>query len=68
LFSLKPAPRRPANKTYKILAGFSGAFGGAFGITAWAIELPITATIKLRSIVDIARSEGEDLENTEDAL
>ncbi|TAA39652.1 EcsC family protein [Pseudoxanthomonas winnipegensis] len=39
----------------------TGAFGGAFGLTALAIELPLTTTIMLRSIADIARSEGADL-------
>lgn len=63
LFSLKPAPVKPSNTIHKILASLSGAVGGAFGITALAIELPISATIMLRSIADIARSEGEDLEN-----
>ena len=35
--------------------------GCAFGFSALAIELPVTTTIILRSIADIARSEGEDL-------
>lgn len=39
----------------------TGAVGGAFGLTALAIELPLTTTIMLRSIADIARSEGADL-------
>uniref|UniRef100_UPI004048D79F EcsC family protein n=1 Tax=Shewanella sp. TaxID=50422 RepID=UPI004048D79F len=30
-----------------------------FGLTAIAVELPISTTIMLRSIADIARSEGE---------
>lgn len=63
LLSLKPAPREPANNTHKILAVLSGAVGGSFGIAALAIELPLSATIMLRSIADIARSEGEDLGN-----
>jgi hypothetical protein len=65
LFSLKSTPREPANKTHKILASLSGALGGSFGITALAIELPVSATIMLRSIADIARSEGEDLEDVD---
>jgi len=65
LFSLKSVPREPANKTHKILASLSGALGGSFGITALAIELPVSATIMLRSIADIARSEGEDLEDVD---
>ncbi|WP_305906427.1 EcsC family protein [Methylomarinum sp. Ch1-1] len=61
LYSLKPLPRKPANKTHKLIAGVSGAIGGSFGITALAVELPISATLMLRSIADIARSHGEDL-------
>ena len=61
LYSLKSAPRVPSNKTHQFLAGLSGAVGGSFGITALAIELPVSATIILRSIADIARSEGEDI-------
>ena len=36
----------------------SGAAGGAFGLPALAIELPVSTVVMLRSIVDIARSEG----------
>ncbi len=39
----------------------TGAVGGAFGLTALAMELPLTTTLMLRSIADIARSEGADL-------
>ena len=47
LYSLKSAPRVPSNKTHQFLAGLSGAVGGSFGITALAIELPVSATIIL---------------------
>jgi hypothetical protein len=63
LFSLKSAPRKPSNKTHKFLAGLSGAVGGSFGIAALAIELPLSATIMLRTIADIARNEGENLQD-----
>lgn len=39
----------------------SGAIGGAFGWLALSIELPISTTIIMRSIADVARSEGADL-------
>jgi len=39
--------------------GFAGGFGG---IPGTLIEVPISTMIMLRSILDIARSEGEDLE------
>lgn len=63
LYSLKPVQKKPANKTHKVLAGVSGAVGGTFGIAALAVELPISATLMLRSIADIARSHGEDLDD-----
>ncbi|MGR9115175.1 MAG: EcsC family protein [Gammaproteobacteria bacterium] len=65
LFSMKPIPGRASNKVHKILAGVSGAVGGSFGITALAVELPISATIMLRSIADIARSAGKNLNDVE---
>jgi hypothetical protein len=54
---------RPASsdKTHKILVFVTGAGGGSFGFPALAVELPVTTTIMLRSIADIARSEGEQI-------
>lgn len=46
---------------HKLAATASGAAGGAFGLGALAIELPVSTTIICRSIADIARSHGEDL-------
>jgi hypothetical protein len=65
LFSLKKKPGKPKNKIHKLFVGISGAIGGSFGIAALAVELPVSATIMLRSIADIARSYGEDLEELE---
>jgi EcsC protein family len=42
--------------------------GGGFGLAALPIELPVSTIIMLRSIGDIARSEGEDLADPESAL
>jgi len=53
---------------HKIAATATGAGGGAWGIPALAIELPISTTIMLRSIADIARSEGEDIRLPESKL
>jgi hypothetical protein len=50
-----------SNRWHKILAGASGGVGGAFGVAALAVELPVSTTIMLRSIVEIARSEGHDV-------
>ena len=51
----------PSNWWHKLAVGTTGAAGGAFGLPALAIELPVSTTIMLRSIADIARSEGENL-------
>jgi hypothetical protein len=50
-----------SDKTHKILALATGAGGGTFGLPALTIELPVTTIIMLRSIADIARSEGEQI-------
>ncbi|HRO58315.1 MAG TPA: EcsC family protein [Burkholderiaceae bacterium] len=57
-----------ANRLHKLAAGASGAVGGAFGLPALAFELPLSTTIIMRSIADIARGEGEDLASTEARL
>jgi len=53
--------KRPRLTIHKILAGLSGAAGGAFGLSTVALELPVSTLLILRSIADIARSEGEDM-------
>src|SRR6056297_984148 len=52
----------------KWMAGLSGAAGGAFGLSAIAIELPVSTVLILRSIADIARSQGEDLSDVKTRL
>ena len=59
---------RPWLKGHMAAAGVAGGVGGAFGLAALPIELPITTTIILRSVADIARSEGEDLRLSEARL
>lgn len=58
----------PADLFHKSAVGLSGAMGGLFGLPALVIELPVSTTIMLRSIADIARCEGEDLHHPETAL
>ena len=53
---------------HKVLVGASGTIGGAFGLASVAFELPVSTTIMLRSIADIARSEGFDIEAIETKL
>ncbi len=52
---------RSSNVLHKVLAGTSGVIGGAFGFAALALELPVSTSLMLRSIADIARSEGHNL-------
>src|SRR5699024_6874310 len=54
-------PARTRTHTFAVAA--TGAAGGAFGLAGLAIELPVTTTMILRSIADIARSRGEDLDD-----
>jgi hypothetical protein len=46
----------------------TGAVGGFFGLPGLLVELPITTTVMLHSIVEIARGQGEDLSDAESAL
>ena len=48
---------------HKIAVAATGGIGGFFGLPALAAELPISTAIMLRSIADIARSEGEYVSN-----
>ncbi len=56
-----PKPARSRDGLHKILVAGTGIAGGAAGIAAAALEIPISTTIMLRSIADIARSEGHDI-------
>jgi len=58
---LKAAVKPATNRAHKLAAAASGAVGGALGLAALPVELPISTTILLRSIAEIAREEGEDL-------
>ena len=60
--------RTASNRIHRVAVAASGAVGGAFGIAALGIELPLSTTIILRSIADIAASEGEDPRQIETRL
>ncbi|MGB5245382.1 MAG: EcsC family protein [Woeseia sp.] len=68
LLTLRDKPRSASNTLHKIGAATSGAAGGVFGLPALAIELPLSTTIMLRSIADIARHQGEDLKTIDSQL
>jgi len=46
---------------YRVLAAGTGAAGGLFGLPGLAVELPVTTTLMLRAIAEIARNEGENI-------
>jgi hypothetical protein len=48
--------------------GLFGGVGGFFGLPGIALELPVSTVVMLRSIADIARSEGEDLDDLDTRL
>jgi len=62
-------PAKPSrDRMHKFAAAASGAAGGAFGILALSWELPISTTLMLRSIADIAAAEGENPRHLETKL
>ncbi|MGD4994694.1 EcsC family protein [Xanthomonas citri pv. citri] len=65
----KTDAQQPASTTRHTLAvAVSGGAGGFFGLPGLMVELPVTTTVMLRSIADIARAEGESLHDPETAL
>ena len=68
LGTIQSVPHPASRRFHKALATASGAAGGAFGLISLPIELPVSTIIMLRSIAEIARSEGEDLSAPETAL
>lgn len=66
LTTLEERPRAPAsNLAHTFAVAATGAGGGAFGLAGLPVELPLSTTLMLRSIADIARSEGEALDEPE---
>ncbi|WP_200894017.1 EcsC family protein [Xanthomonas sp. MUS 060] len=61
-----PAKARP--RLHGAAVATTGAVGGFFGLPGFVVELPLTTTLMLRSIADIARAEGERLDDPATAL
>jgi hypothetical protein len=61
-------PSAPAKRLHTATVALSGAVGGFFGLPGLLVELPVTTTVMLHSIVEIARSQGEDLRDPASAL
>ncbi|QHN03890.1 EcsC family protein [Granulicella sp. WH15] len=58
----------PWKRAHTLATAVTGAAGGFFGLAGLAVELPVTTTVMLHSIAEIARSHGEDLSNPEASL
>jgi hypothetical protein len=69
VLTMDTRPRKESsNFWHKLAVATSGGVGGFFGLPALAVELPISTTIMLRSIADIARSEGEQINSGESKM
>jgi hypothetical protein len=64
----KPLGTPSSNRAHKVFTTAIGAAGGFFGLAGLAVELPVSTTAMLRSVADIARSQGEDLKSPEARL
>lgn len=62
----KVSPDAANDSLHRLLVMGTGAVGGFFGPLMLLAELPVTTALMLRSIADIAHSEGEDMDS-EDA-
>lgn len=58
-------PCRSRDWLHKALVAGTGALGGAAGLAALPVELPVSTCVMLRSIADIARAEGHDISSIE---
>lgn len=69
IFTLKDNPGEETSTIWHLLsAAATGGIAGFFGLPALIIELPISTTIMLRSIAEIARYNGESINTYETKL
>jgi hypothetical protein len=68
LSTLGDSDREPRQWQHKAVVAAIGGAGGAFGLPALALELPVSTMVMLRSIAEIARNEGELLTSVESKL
>lgn len=61
LSSMDGTHKAASPRAHKALSALSGGLGGFFGFAALLVELPVSTTIMMRAVMDIARSEGFDI-------
>jgi hypothetical protein len=52
-----------ADLAHQLAVGLTGGVGGLFGLASIAWELPLSTTLMLRSMLDVARSEGHSVQD-----
>ncbi len=68
VFTMNAQGEKASNLWHKMAVATTGGIGGFFGLAALAMELPVSTTLMLRSIADIARSEGESIHGMESKM
>lgn len=69
VFTMRDKPgKKASNFSHKVAVATTGGISGLFGLGALIIELPISTTVMLRSIADVARSEGERVSEIESKI
>lgn len=66
--TLEPGRREASPRLHKLLGSVSGGAGGALGIAGLSIEIPLSTVLIMRSILDVARAEGEDIGRAQSRL
>lgn len=61
IFSMNTSRELSSDRWHKLGVAVTGGIGGFLGLPALIIELPVSTTLMLRSIAEIARREGEDV-------
>lgn len=62
------AGKASKNWQHLLAVTITGAGGGLIGLPALAVELPLSTGIMMRSIADVARSEGADIHDPQTQL
>lgn len=67
-FGHAPGGSQLKRRSHTLATAVTGAVGGFFGLPGLVVELPVTTTVMLHSIIGIAVSQGEDVSQPESAL